>query len=106
MKKSFYSLLDFEKLSYSECVCPSCGYRVVKHLGVPCKKFSCPKCGFLLNRVSKEVSEDIKEITKIRVGKRKIPGGFEKYKVVMKKKKEVKELDSPTECVFSKKSNI
>jgi len=28
-----------------ECVCPSCGHRMVHEVGKPCYQTDCPKCG-------------------------------------------------------------
>ena len=27
------------------CICPACGYRETKQLGIPCSSLRCPKCG-------------------------------------------------------------
>ena len=32
------------------CVCPKCGYKQLKVIGVPCLQIKCPKCGTLMIR--------------------------------------------------------
>jgi predicted RNA-binding Zn-ribbon protein involved in translation (DUF1610 family) len=36
--------------SYTECICPKCSETVIHHVGVSCRKYSCPKCGGILER--------------------------------------------------------
>ncbi len=33
-----------------ECICTSCGYKVRKQPGIPCRSTNCPKCGELMIR--------------------------------------------------------
>jgi hypothetical protein len=32
------------------CVCPSCGTKVVHQAGIPCASLNCPKCGIRMIR--------------------------------------------------------
>jgi hypothetical protein len=32
------------------CICPSCGHRVLRRVGQPCYQMTCPKCGTKMTR--------------------------------------------------------
>jgi len=34
------------------CVCPSCGKKVLHIVGAPCNKQSCPECGTIMTRAT------------------------------------------------------
>ena len=75
---------------YSECRCSKCGFDSVYHKGVPCEKYSCPKCGEKMEKVREPEEVDEGKITKTKSGVVRLPDGSGFFVGTVKTKKRIR----------------